>query len=1078
MRKETINTFSEGLISDLHPLNTPNNVLTDALNATLITYDGNEYLLQNDLGNGKVETARLPAGYIPVGLKEYGGIIYVASYNPLTGKSQLGSFPSPERQISTEELGRTFTINSNINTDNAYIRLDIYDENKQSLYRLNPGDKFIIGSAGISRYLTGYEGIIDIHVGVVDKENNITYIEEDLEKPYIVDSSNIESNNNFQVFTSKTSGYLTIIVELKTIDSFNLTKTITLDEISNTDSIANVAPSFSVLFTGNYETSSGINVLQFKLNSNSVNAYSTTDLKLGINKCTKNDVLDYTITPICNYGLLSSFAVSGKIDFSILGTGYNNLIEWRYYVDNDYLRLSWGLDYDPIKFVKVSEVTFEFIDLQAANKVIFKDNQGTDKSYYKCGDKDNYNGIFSEKIPFKNNKTNRGLTKNKMYFVTINIKYINQSGNDIEAKTYYRIVYTTGIFNQQYIEYNVSDFKDLSVTVPLNINVSTEVNNVTLTPNVSNTPIVSIEDPFMGVSSIYSVEGNLKLDYGIKDSKLFGEPQIEIIGESDEYNQNMGLSIKVPKSFTEYTVNTTPNYLGTSLAYKDTLETKFKEKYTDYGNLDIESATFNTKNENEWSFSLGGEVFRGLFVAATKDVTVETECYIPTQAVSNVYDLNEFIGNSIYGTPNNFDNNHLEVTGSVLCYNRKDGGYWFTGGTINGDIDGISSKDKSWTRVAKVNQIGTALDSLSVNQKNSSGLQHPIMLVCADSYEENGFGIGKSVTINSYFKGVRYDNNVTIYDDCILVAWKVADGSYIFLNLGGVIAWNNDTTSGGVSLGEKSRYGSYEFAMLRGSQRLTTVDILYHFLSNLYIPQWTKSNITTISPDLDAIVYHGNFDSNFEAKFKVKFNINESKLFGFNSNNKLIHMNYEEISDFLKTGNFGIKSDADLKDIEVNCNYISAIANGEQDTDLSINYSVGNNLSLTNWYSRLVALGESGFKTDSDKVYTQDSTNTKDANGNELDSNTIYIKQGDNFSPFKGEITYSNGMKSNVKSDFLVIKRPSDKTKKATLYATTNYCKYNLAGQVGGNNDVSSYVTISKIDSSNILYPNSQVFNI
>ena len=26
--------------------------------------------------------------------------------------------------------------------------------------------------------------------------------------------------------------------------------------------------------------------------------------------------------------------------------------------------------------------------------------------------------------------------------------------------------------------------------------------------------------------------------------------------------------------------------------------------------------------------------------------------------------------------------------------------------------------------------------------------------------------------------------------------------------------------------------------------------------------------------------------------------------------------------------------------------------------------------------------GESGFKTDSDKVYTQDSTNTKDANGN------------------------------------------------------------------------------------------------
>ena len=160
MKNVAVNTFTEGLIKDLHPLNTPSNVLTDALNATLITYDGNEYILQNDVGNGRVETARLPSGYIPVGLKEYGGIIYIASYNPLTGKSQLGSFPSPERQISTEELGRTFSINSSINTDNAYLRLDIYDEYKQSLYKLNPGDKFISASSGISRYLTGYEGII------------------------------------------------------------------------------------------------------------------------------------------------------------------------------------------------------------------------------------------------------------------------------------------------------------------------------------------------------------------------------------------------------------------------------------------------------------------------------------------------------------------------------------------------------------------------------------------------------------------------------------------------------------------------------------------------------------------------------------------------------------------------------------------------------------------------------------------------------------------------------------------------------------------------------------------------------
>jgi len=30
------------MVKDLHPLSTPNDVLTDALNGTLITYNGNE----------------------------------------------------------------------------------------------------------------------------------------------------------------------------------------------------------------------------------------------------------------------------------------------------------------------------------------------------------------------------------------------------------------------------------------------------------------------------------------------------------------------------------------------------------------------------------------------------------------------------------------------------------------------------------------------------------------------------------------------------------------------------------------------------------------------------------------------------------------------------------------------------------------------------------------------------------------------------------------------------------------------------------------------------------------------------
>lgn len=77
--KQTIsNQFSKGLNLDLHPLVAQNTMLTDNLNGTYITYDGNEFCLQNDRGN--VATgATLKEGYVPIGAKEYNGVIYIVS---------------------------------------------------------------------------------------------------------------------------------------------------------------------------------------------------------------------------------------------------------------------------------------------------------------------------------------------------------------------------------------------------------------------------------------------------------------------------------------------------------------------------------------------------------------------------------------------------------------------------------------------------------------------------------------------------------------------------------------------------------------------------------------------------------------------------------------------------------------------------------------------------------------------------------------------------------------------------------------------------------------------------------------
>lgn len=104
-KQEAVNTFTEGLISDLNPLSMPNNALTNCLNGTLLTFNGNEQVLQNDMGNCRVETAMLPTGYIPLGSTSFGGIIYIVSYNPIDKKYQIGSFPSPERNITKDEQG-------------------------------------------------------------------------------------------------------------------------------------------------------------------------------------------------------------------------------------------------------------------------------------------------------------------------------------------------------------------------------------------------------------------------------------------------------------------------------------------------------------------------------------------------------------------------------------------------------------------------------------------------------------------------------------------------------------------------------------------------------------------------------------------------------------------------------------------------------------------------------------------------------------------------------------------------------------------------------------------------------------
>lgn len=163
MRKESSNQFTEGLVCDLNPINTPNTVLTDNINGTIITYDGNEFSLQNDLGNYELKNCRLKPNYIPVGVKEYGDILYIVSYNPLDNHVEVGSYPSPLNVGSKEPLPSNVTFESILkdvveNQEQSSNYSDLVKLEKQIIfsgddYKLYPGDEYQLDVEGLQTYL-------------------------------------------------------------------------------------------------------------------------------------------------------------------------------------------------------------------------------------------------------------------------------------------------------------------------------------------------------------------------------------------------------------------------------------------------------------------------------------------------------------------------------------------------------------------------------------------------------------------------------------------------------------------------------------------------------------------------------------------------------------------------------------------------------------------------------------------------------------------------------------------------------------------------------------------------------------
>ena len=161
MKQQTVNEFKDGLNLDLHPLVTPKTVLTDNINGTFITYNGNEFCLQNDRGNKEVTIKqKLSTGYVPIGIKEHNGILYIVSHNPSIHKTEIGTYPGVNWNLQNGTLDdKKYTSLCNYYHKNA-------SEHRYTIYSRYDSDELY--DAGIEINEDDVRAIADLYGALYD----------------------------------------------------------------------------------------------------------------------------------------------------------------------------------------------------------------------------------------------------------------------------------------------------------------------------------------------------------------------------------------------------------------------------------------------------------------------------------------------------------------------------------------------------------------------------------------------------------------------------------------------------------------------------------------------------------------------------------------------------------------------------------------------------------------------------------------------------------------------------------------------------------------------------------------------
>lgn len=415
------NTFSAGLIQDLAPDNTQATCMTNALNATLKTNNGNELSLQNDMGNSKVEHAQLPKGYVPVGTCEFGGIIYIAAYNPLENKSQLGCFPSPERLLSNQDQGLEIQSSLNLFKDN-----DIITRTKcitpLTNVKLHPGDEYQV------KYDSLEENPLILNtLGVLDSNNKFIPL-----KDYVF-------GEKFNVYASPyvSELYLQSILDITTDFSvdyeFKVNQDISIYPIFKLN--GNIGHTYKVIIEKKTRAQEQSNEYEF-----SGIEYTDPSKPFYIGN---DEQVSFTFKLYVklngNFYLIQDLIKIINIDLSKVGKGECKISKWRHFDNGNSTILDFLVFGDPRPNQELSNLTLTFSEIYPSNQenvfILNYPSEQYNKSEYI---------IIDYGVDYQNSTMLGTLQKDKVYTVNFICK---DTSNKILLNED-RILYTCPIFNE------------------------------------------------------------------------------------------------------------------------------------------------------------------------------------------------------------------------------------------------------------------------------------------------------------------------------------------------------------------------------------------------------------------------------------------------------------------------------------------------------------------------------------------------------------------------------------------------------------------------------------------------------